>query len=82
MIYKALFGTPTATIEKMSPMRDINAREAAILLVLGFGLLWLGLYPQSFLDTSDHSMHWISQAYHVQQVAPTAQEPFAHMEVK
>jgi len=82
MIYKALFGTPTATIEKMSPMRDINAREAAILLVLAFGLIWLGLYPQSFLDTSDHSMQWISEAYHVQQVVPTSQEPFAHMEVK
>ncbi|MFW2177195.1 MULTISPECIES: NADH-quinone oxidoreductase subunit M [unclassified Moraxella] len=82
MIYRALFGEKTATIEKVSPLRDINVREASILLVLAFGLLWLGLYPQSFLDTSDHSMQWIEQAYHQLNVAPVSQEPFAYMEVK
>ena len=82
MIYKALFGEATPTVQKIAPMRDINVREASILLVLAFGLLWLGLYPQSFLDTSDHSMQWINQAYHMKSVAPVTQEPFAYMEVK
>lgn len=83
MVYQALFGNKSATIKKYSPMRDINAREASLLLVLAFGLLWLGLYPQSFLDTSDHSMRWIQQASQVVQNAmPSTQEPFAYMEVK
>lgn len=85
MIYQALFGNKTPTMEKHSPLRDINTREASILLILAFGLLWLGLYPQSFLDTSDHSMRWIQQAYDMTQVVATpsvSEEPFAHMEVK
>ena len=82
MIYRALFGEKTKEMQEHSPIKDINTREAAILLVLAFGLVWLGLYPQSFLDTSDHSMRWISEAYHMVQAAPATQEPFAHMEVQ
>lgn len=82
MIYRALFGQPTAKMAEHGIMRDISAREASILLVLAFGLLWLGLYPQSFLDTSDHAMQWISQAYNRSIMAPAAQEPFAYMEVR
>lgn len=84
MIYQALFGKTTATMAKHVPLRDINTREASILLVLAFGLLWLGLYPQSFLDTSDHSMRWIENAYHAVAVGvdSASEEPFAHMEVQ
>ncbi|WP_394261493.1 NADH-quinone oxidoreductase subunit M [Moraxella boevrei] len=92
MIYRTLFGETTETIHKIAPMKNMTAREAMILLTLAFGLLWLGLYPQSFLDTSDHSMRWIADAY--QQVVPTvvdmpavsqapvSDEPFAHLEAK
>lgn len=63
MIYKALFGQVTPTIEKVAPLRDINLREASLLGILAFGLLWLGLAPQNYMDTSDHAMQWISQTY-------------------
>lgn len=93
MIYRALFGETTPTIEKVAPMKRMTAREVSILLVLAIGLVWLGLFPQNFLDTSDHSMQWINQAYHgvsPEVVIPSADvgstqvtdEPFAHLEVK
>lgn len=82
MIYRALFGEVTPTIQKVQPLRDINMREMSLLLCLALGLVWLGLYPQLFLDTSDHAMQWINQAYHMTNVVPPSQEPFAYMEVR
>lgn len=82
IIYRALFGEATVTMQKAEPIRDVNLRELSLLVILAMGLVWLGLYPQPFLDTSDHAMQWINQAYHVTNVAEQVQEPFAHMEVK
>ena len=42
---------------------DLNKRELAILVLLAAGLVWLGLYPQTVLDTSSHAMQWINNAY-------------------
>ena len=63
MVYRALFGEITPTIEQAMPLRDVNAREISLLAILAAGLIWLGLAPQKFLDTSDHAMQWISTNY-------------------
>lgn len=71
LIYKALFGTNTAPeLAKANGgrLRDLGKREVSLLMILATGLVWLGLYPQPVLNTSNGAMSWISQAYthHVQ----------------
>lgn len=44
-------------------MTDLNARELSMLITMAIGLVWLGLYPQTVLDTSAQTMQWISHAY-------------------
>ncbi|WP_294033272.1 NADH-quinone oxidoreductase subunit M [uncultured Moraxella sp.] len=66
MIYQALFGKNT-TVELVKQnggkLKDLGKRELLLLVTLGAGLVWLGLYPQPVLDKSQSSMQWISQAY-------------------
>ncbi len=45
-------------------MTDLNARELSMLITMAAGLIWLGLYPQTVLDTSAQTMQWVSHAYH------------------
>ncbi|WP_019673317.1 NADH-quinone oxidoreductase subunit M [Psychrobacter lutiphocae] len=49
--------------KKTLKLYDLNRRELALLLVLAIGLVWLGLFPQTVLDTSSHAMQWINNAY-------------------
>jgi NADH-quinone oxidoreductase subunit M len=65
MIHKSLFGTPNEEQKQhyTNPLKDLNAREVVILLICAFGLLWLGLYPQSFLDISNSIMAWLANSY-------------------
>lgn len=91
LVYRALFGETTSNITEHLPMRQMNKRELSILTVLAVGLLWLGFFPQNFLDTSDHAMRWIEHSYQpnvVNVIMPEetpikpTNEPFAHMEVR
>ncbi|WP_171257358.1 NADH-quinone oxidoreductase subunit M [Acinetobacter larvae] len=59
LIHRALFGTPNPAQQANNPLRDLAGREVALLLICAVSLLWLGLYPQSFLDISQSSMDWI-----------------------
>ncbi len=66
MIYQALFGkntTPALVKQNGGKLKDLGKRELLLLVTLGAGLVWLGLYPQPVLDKSQSSMQWISQAY-------------------
>ena len=66
LIYKALFGDNTApklAKENGGRLRDLGKRELSLLSVLAIGLVWLGLYPQPVLNTSDSAMSWIAKAY-------------------
>lgn len=65
LIHKALFGTPNEEQKQhyATPLKDLNAREIVLLLVCALGLVWLGLYPQTFLDISNSSMSWIVNSY-------------------
>ena len=58
--------------------RDLNVREIGILLTLAVGLIWLGLFPQAFLDTSSNSMQWITNAYQSNDYQPNAYQPNGH----
>ena len=83
LIHKALFGTPNEEQQQHynNPLKDLNAREVVILLICAFGLLWLGLYPQSFLDISNSSMAWIANSYiPVQEVVDVASQATVQLE--
>lgn len=73
LIHKTLFGKPASNQKTL--LKDLSVREITILMVCVVGLLWLGLFPQTFLDISNSSMHWIANSYihdhanDVQQVA-------------
>ena len=83
LIHKALFGTPNEEQQQhyKNPLKDLNAREVVILLICAFGLLWLGLYPQSFLDISNSSMAWLANSYiPVQEVVDVASQATVQLE--
>ena len=88
LIHKALFGTPNEEQKQhyTSPLKDLNVREVVILLICAVGLLWLGLYPQSFLDVSNSSMSWIASSYIPVQETVEAVEQIAisaeHVEIQ
>ncbi|MFZ3193290.1 MAG: hypothetical protein WA154_08800, partial [Moraxellaceae bacterium] len=66
LIYRAMFGEPNPEQANLKPsLHDLNAREMSLLLVLAAGLVWMGLWPQTVLDTSNLSMQWIGNAYQV-----------------
>ncbi|MGR3978505.1 NADH-quinone oxidoreductase subunit M [Acinetobacter sp. 1207_04] len=77
LIHKALFGTPNEEQKQhyASPLKDLNAREIGLLLVCAIGLIWLGLYPQTFLDVSNSSMAWLANSFTpTQDVADAVQQ--------
>ena len=82
LIHKALFGVPNEEQrEHYASLKDLNAREVIVLLICAVGLLWLGLYPQSFLDISNSSMAWLANSYiPVQEVVEVAQEASVQLE--
>lgn len=83
LIHKALFGVPNEAQKQhyTHPLKDLNVREIALLLICAFGLLWLGLYPQSFLDVSNSSMAWLANSYiPVQEVIEVADQVTTQLE--
>jgi len=85
LIHKALFGTPNEEQKQhnTNPLKDLNAREIVILLICAFGLLWLGIYPQSFLDISNSSMAWLANSYiPVQEVVDVTQQVVSQQNVE
>ena len=66
-----------------SPLKDLNARETFILLICAIGLLWLGVYPQTFLDISNSSMAWLANSYiPVQEVVDVTQQVVSQQNVE
>jgi NADH-quinone oxidoreductase subunit M len=53
-------------------LEDLNRREIAMMLSLMAILLWLGLYPQTVLDTSAASMKAVHEVYSAAQSAGAA----------
>lgn len=83
LIHKALFGVPNEEQKQhyANPLKDLNVRELGILLICAFGLLWLGLYPQSFLDISESSLAWIANSYiPVQEVVEVVEQATTQLE--
>ena len=83
LIHKALFGEPNPEQKQhyTSPLKDLSVREVSILMICVIGLLWLGLYPQTFLDMSHSSMRWLVNSYMpVQEVVETVQQAATQLE--
>lgn len=51
--------------------KDLGKRELSLLVTLAAGLIWLGLYPQPFLNATNQPMQWIQQSYSYQPVLTT-----------
>ncbi len=85
LIHKAMFGTPNEEQKQhyTNPLKDLNSREIVILLVCAVALLWLGIYPQSFLDISNSSMAWLANSYiPVQDVVDATQQVVSQQNVE
>ncbi len=83
LIHKALFGEPNPEQKQhyTSPLKDLSAREVSILMICVIGLVWLGIYPQTFLDVSHSSMQWLVNSYMpVQEVVETVQQAATQLE--
>ena len=77
LIHRTLFGTPNEEQKRLyaNPLKDLSAREISLLMICVIGLVWLGIYPQTFLDVSHSSMAWIANSYMpVQEVVDTMQQ--------
>jgi NADH-quinone oxidoreductase subunit M len=80
-----MFGTPNEEQKQhyTNPLKDLNSREIVILLVCAVALLWLGIYPQSFLDISNSSMAWLANSYiPVQDVVDATQQVVSQQNVE
>ncbi|TCM61786.1 NADH dehydrogenase subunit M [Acinetobacter calcoaceticus] len=85
LIHRTLFGTPNEEQKAhyKNPLKDLSLREVGLLMVCAIGLLWLGLYPQSFLDISQSSMAWIANSYiPVQEAVDTIQQVVTQQNVE
>ncbi|MGN5765421.1 NADH-quinone oxidoreductase subunit M [Acinetobacter calcoaceticus] len=83
LIHKALFGEPNPEQKQhyTTPLKDLSAREVSILMICVIGLVWLGIYPQTFLDMSHSSMQWLVNSYMpVQEVVETVQQAATQLE--
>ena len=83
VIHEGRFGEPNAGRKRhyTSPLKDLSLREVSILMICVIGLLWLGLYPQTFLDVSHSSMQWLVNSYMpVQEVVETVQQTATQLE--
>ncbi|WEV48451.1 NADH-quinone oxidoreductase subunit M [Acinetobacter sp. ESL0695] len=65
LIHKTLFGKPNEAQQKHypHPLKDLSVREISLLMICVVGLVWLGLFPQTFLDISNSTMHWLANSY-------------------
>ncbi len=71
MVHQVLFGQPSAALHSSPKARqDLDLREKSILLTLVLGILWLGLYPNSFLKISETPMKVASELYLVPRAIP------------
>lgn len=62
MIQRAFHG-PVQTDEHAEHLEDLSRRELAMLGSLMLIMLWIGLYPQPFLDTSAAAMQHVAAIY-------------------
>ena len=71
LIQRAFHG-PVQVDEHSAKLQDLSRRELMMLGSLMAIMLWLGLYPQPFLDTSAASMQYVSAIYSAAQADPAA----------
>jgi NADH-quinone oxidoreductase subunit M len=72
LMQRAFYGPPKAT----EPLEDLSGREIALMLSLIVILLFIGLHPQTVLNTSAGTMAGVHQAYSMS-AATTAIAPLS-----
>ena len=60
LVQRAFHGMPR---EETTALPDLSKRELSLMLSLMAVLLWIGLYPQTILDTSNASMQSVQKLY-------------------
>ena len=76
---RVVFGLPSS--DEVKAMPDLNAREWALLLPIAAAVLWMGVYPESFLKPMRNDIGWLVQRVARAKPAgdslPTADKPQA-----
>jgi NADH-quinone oxidoreductase subunit M len=62
MVQAAFQGRVGAAIEGMTAVRDLDLREMAVAGALVAAIVWLGVYPQPFVDTAAASVEHVRAA--------------------
>jgi NADH-quinone oxidoreductase subunit M len=69
---RAFYGQPKSE----ERLEDLSARELCMMMSLVLMLVWLGLYPQTVMNTSAAAMaqvrHYYAQAFEPASALPTA----------
>jgi len=69
-MYKRVYFGAVAN-NRVRALKEINAREYLMLVILAVAVLWMGLYPKPFTDTMDASVtHLLQQASATKLAAP------------
>jgi NADH-quinone oxidoreductase subunit M len=69
-MYKRVYFGAVAN-NRVHALKEINAREYLMLVILAVAVLWMGLYPKPFTDTMDASVtHLLQQASATKLAAP------------
>ncbi|HWU67574.1 MAG TPA: NADH-quinone oxidoreductase subunit M [Stenotrophobium sp.] len=72
LVQRALHGVPNA---ETHPVSDLSKRELVMMLSLMAILAWVGLFPQTILNTSNAAMHNVQQIYQSAQAHSGAGTP-------
>ena len=76
---RVVFGLPAS--DEVKAMPDLSAREWALLLPIAAAVLWMGVYPESFLKPMRNDIGWLVQRVERAKPAgdslPTAGKPQA-----
>ncbi len=76
---RVVFGTPAS--EEVTKMPDLNAREWALLAPIAAAVLWMGVYPESFMAPMRKDIGWLvertARAAPAGDSQPTAGKPGA-----
>lgn len=75
MYQRVMFGTPDSTNESLP---DLNPRELAVLLPILLFIVWIGVYPNTFLDPMKPSVDVIAAEVKVEDDTPEVGQLIQH----
>ncbi len=79
MYQRVMFGTPDSTNESLT---DLNPRELAVLLPILLFIVWIGVYPNTFLDPMKPSVDAVAAKVKVKDDTPEVGQLKYHEETQ